>query len=254
MLLIKSAVDMSTDDKYHLADSPDVGQPGFEDHLSFPSMRTNAELLPFGVSKSRVLKSVSVAEDRSTFEQPTDEALMTMLRDGRQDAIGCLFRRHARAVHTVGRRILRDSAEAEDLVQEVFLYVFRKCGLYDSSKGSARSWLIQIAYTQAFLRRRKLKSLGLYEAASEMNHNSHPLEIAYDHSVEALFGRHCWKAILDDLSTDQEQVLRLHFFEGYTFTEIAEKLGQSYANIRNHHYRGLEKLRKHLAEDQLNKR
>jgi len=81
MLLVNSAVDMSTDDKYHRTDFLDAGQPGFEDHLSF-SMRTNAELLQFGLSKSRVLTSVSVAEDRSTFEQPTDEALMAMLRDG----------------------------------------------------------------------------------------------------------------------------------------------------------------------------
>lgn len=178
---------------------------------------------------------------------------MAMLRDGGHDAIGCLFRRHARTIHTVGKRILHDPAEAEDLVQEVFLYVFRKRDLYDSSKGSARSWLIQIAYTKAFLRRRKLKSLGLYEVVPEENCNSHS-EIPYEHSVEAVFGRNCWKAILDDLTGDQEQVLRLHFFEGYTFAEIAEKLGQSYGNIRNHHYRSLEKIRKVLAENVLNRR
>jgi RNA polymerase sigma-70 factor (ECF subfamily) len=193
-------------------------------------------------------------ESRSRVEQSSDETLIAMLRDGGHDAIGCLFRRYARTIHMVGRRVLHDTAEAEDLVQEVFLYVFRKRDLYDSSKGSARSWLIQIAYTQAFLRRRKLKSLGLYEAVPEENCSSHPPELAYDHSVEALFGRNCWKAILDDLTGDQEAVLKLHFFEGYTFAEIAEKLGQTYANIRNHHYRGLEKLRKHLVDNAPNRR
>ena len=76
----------------------------------------------------------------------------------------------------------------------------------------------------------------------------------YDHTVEGLFGRNGWKKIVEDLTQDQRETLRLHFFEGCTFTEIAEKLGQSYANVRNHHYRGLEKLRRHLAEDQLNRR
>ena len=76
----------------------------------------------------------------------------------------------------------------------------------------------------------------------------------YDHTVEGLFGRNGWKNIVGDLTEDQRETLRLHFFEGYTFTEIAEKLGQSYANVRNHHYRGLEKLRRHLAEDELNRR
>jgi RNA polymerase sigma factor (sigma-70 family) len=68
-----------------------------------------------------------------------------------------LFLRYARLVHSVGRRILRDGEEAEDLVQKVFLYVHRKSNLFDSTKGSARSWVLQIAYTQAFLRRRQLR-------------------------------------------------------------------------------------------------
>jgi RNA polymerase sigma-70 factor (ECF subfamily) len=76
----------------------------------------------------------------------------------------------------------------------------------------------------------------------------------YDHTVEGLFGRNGWRKIVEDLTEDQRETLRLHFFEGYTFTEIAEKLGQSFANVRNHHYRGLEKLRKHLAGDELNRR
>jgi RNA polymerase sigma factor (sigma-70 family) len=76
----------------------------------------------------------------------------------------------------------------------------------------------------------------------------------YDHTVEGLFGRNGWKKIVEDLTQDQRETFRLHFFEGYTFIEIAEKLGQSYANVRNHHYRGLEKLRRHLAEGEWNRR
>jgi RNA polymerase sigma-70 factor (ECF subfamily) len=230
------------------------GQSEFEVHLGFSSTHSNAELLPFGLSKPKFSAPMAAQADRHTLEKLSDEALMAMLRDRGQDAIGCLFRRHAKAVHSVGKRILRDAAEAEDLVQEVFLYLFRKHDLYDSSKGSARSWLIQIAYTQAFLRRRKLKSLGLYQNPSEKNRNSHPLDLAYDHTFEGLFGRNGWKKIFQDLTQDQRETFRLHFFEGCTFTEIAEKLGQSYANVRNHHYRGLEKLRRHLAKDDLIRR
>ncbi len=56
------------------------------------------------------------------------------------------------------------------------------------------------------------------------------------------------------LAQEQRETMRLHFFEGYNFAEIAEKLGQSYASIRHHHYRGLEKLRKHLTGDGLSRR
>jgi RNA polymerase sigma factor (sigma-70 family) len=76
----------------------------------------------------------------------------------------------------------------------------------------------------------------------------------YDQTVEGLFGRNGWRKILETLTGEQRETLRLHFFEGYTFGEIAEKLGQSYANVRHHYYRGLEKLRKHLKEDELSRR
>jgi RNA polymerase sigma-70 factor (ECF subfamily) len=187
-----------------------------------------------------------------------DDALLWRIQAGDREALGLLFRRYAHSVRNIGQRILRDKAEAEDLVQEVFLYIHRKSTLFDSAKGSARSWIIQVAYTQALLRRRELKSHGFYLSGitdrpqESMQGNDKGAD--YDHSVEGLFGRNGWKKIVGDLTQDQRETFQLHFFEGYTFTEIAEKLGQSHANVRNHHYRGLEKLRRYLAEDQLNRR
>ena len=190
--------------------------------------------------------------------ESTDETILERIREGDRDALALLFRRYARPVQNVGQRILRDKAEAEDLVQEVFLYIHRKSALFDSSKGSASSWIVQVAYTQALLRRRRLKSQGFYlsgitdkpaECDPGGDSSAH-----YDQTVEGLFGRNGWRRVLESLTEDQRETLRLHFFEGYTFEEIAEKLGQSYGNVRNHHYRGLEKVRKHLADRELNRR
>jgi RNA polymerase sigma-70 factor (ECF subfamily) len=186
-------------------------------------------------------------------ELATDEQLMSRLHQGDEEAIAALFKRHSRAIHRVGKKMLRDSGEADDLVQEVFLYVYRRSELFDPSKGPARSWIFQVAYTQAFLRRRKLKSIGLYNSviADDLRdgESCRDLHQVYDETVEGLFGRNAWKRIFEDLTEDQRETLRLHFFEGYTFAEIADKLGQTYANVRNHHYRGLEKFRKHLVEN-----
>ncbi len=183
---------------------------------------------------------------------------MFRVRLGDQVAIAELFKRHSSAIYRLGKKTLRDSGEADDLVQEVFLYVYRKSEQFDAFKGSARSWIFQIAYTQALLKRRKLKSIGLYSAAITddlRDAESNSVLIAdYDKTVEGLFGRNGWKRIIEDLTEDQHKTLRLHFFEGYTFTEIAEELGQTYANIRNHHYRGLEKIRKHVVGNVPNRR
>jgi RNA polymerase sigma-70 factor (ECF subfamily) len=189
-------------------------------------------------------------------KQPEDEMLLAMVSEGDEDALGILFRRYARLVRAIGQRILRDIAESEDLVQDVFLYIHRRSGLFDDSKGSARSWILQVTYTQALIRRRQLKSHGFYASAITDNRSesSPPTTEGahYEQSVEGFFGRERWKSIWDSLTECQRETLRLHFYEGCTFTEIAEKLGQSYVNIRHHYYRGLEKLRKYADENDLN--
>lgn len=187
-----------------------------------------------------------------------EDELLWRIQAGDRDALGLLFRCYAHSIRNIGQRILRDKTEAEDLVQEVFLYIHRKSSLFDSSKGSARSWVVQIAYTQALLRRRRLKSQGFYLSGIPDNPDECGLAknrgADYDHTLEGLFGRIGWKKVVTDLTRDQRETFRLHFFEGYTFAEIAEKLGQPYGNVRNHHYRGLEKLRKILAENVLTRR
>jgi len=187
-----------------------------------------------------------------------DESLLENIIAGSGESLALLFRRYARVVHGVGRKILRDAAEADDLVQDVFLYIYRKAYIFDGSKGSARSWIFQIAYTRAFLRRRQMKSRGFHASAiADKAHEIDPRWQAgadYDQTVEGLFGRDGWRRMLESLTEEQRETLTLHFFEGLTFAEIAERLGQSYANVRNHHYRGLEKLRRHLAQNPLSRR
>lgn len=201
---------------------------------------------------------VGTASATGGVSETTDEALISLTAKGDREALSVLFRRLAAQVRNVGRRILRDNSEADDLVQEVFLYVHRKSALFNPSKGPARSWIFQIAYTQAFLRKRQLRSQGFYSSgiADKLRETEHQASSGadYDYTVEGLFGRNGWQEILNSLTKEQRDTLRLHFFEGYTFEEIAQKLGHSYANVRNHHYRGLERLRKHLVESGLNRR
>ncbi len=197
--------------------------------------------------------------DSATMQTRTDDdVLICQFGMGSREAGSCLFAKYASSVRNIGRRILRDDSESDDLVQEVFLYLYRRWSVFDSSRGSARSWIFQIAYTQAFIRRRQLNVIGFYASGiADTQQESIPQRYTgadYDQTVEALFGRNGWKQILNSLTPEQRETLRLHFFEGYTFAEIAEKLGQTYANIRNHHYRGLEKLRKYLPNNGLSRR
>lgn len=195
------------------------------------------------------LKCGAEENANSAVHSVTDEALLTRLQAGEQEALGSLFQRYARIVRSVAARILRDAAEAEDLVQDLFLFIQRKCGIFDSSKSSARSWIIQMAYQRSIERRRRLTSRQFYarmEIESNTDHMVGTPTAENDYSAEAVFGRNGLTKVLKALSEDQRETLRLHFFDGYTFAEISQKVGQPLENVRHHYYRGLNKLRKQM--------
>src|SRR5216684_1722953 len=92
----------------------------------------------------------------------SDEALMASVCDGDKEALACLFRRYARIVRGVAYRVLRDPSEADDLLQDIFLLIHRLCKTFDSSKGPARFWILQMTYRRAISRRRYLTSRHFY--------------------------------------------------------------------------------------------
>ena len=188
-------------------------------------------------------------ESIALLSDPTDEALIASVCSGDGEALACLFQRYALLVRSVASRILRDVAEAEDLVQDLFIFIQRKCVVFDCSKSSARSWIVQMTYHRAIERRRYLTTRQFYSRADSEGMRDRlvgtPTDES-DYSAEAVFGRNGLEKVFESLSEDQRKTLRLYFFEGYTLAEIAEKLSQPYANVRHHYYRGLEKLRKQM--------
>ena len=188
--------------------------------------------------------SAPVVVHISPLQDSSDEGLLVQVSHGNKDALSVLFQRHARAVYNVARRILKDDSEAEDLVQELFLFLFQKAAAFDAAKSSAVSWIIQMAYHRAIDRRRYL--------GFRQHYNGQELEEDRlmgnrgQISIDELAGRTLLNKLRTELSAEQLQTLELHFFEGYSFHEIAEKTGKTFGNIRNHYYRGLERLRAHI--------
>lgn len=121
----------------------------------------------------------------------SDESLLRQIGIGDRDALTMLFERYARLTRSVAVRILKDTAEAEDLVQDLFVFIQRKCGIFDSSKSTARSWIVQMAYHRSIDRRRYLKSRQFY--AQPIQSSSAQVvgkpTTESDYSAEAVFGR-----------------------------------------------------------------
>jgi RNA polymerase sigma-70 factor, ECF subfamily len=211
----------------------------------------------------RVQFSIAPPEERNGTHlratEASDENLVEQLRKGSGEALGLLFRRYARAVRNVAFRILRDEGEADDLVQEVFLFVFRKASLYTAARGKAATWIIHVAYHRAFDRRRYLNTRHFYSKQELNDTGSTHLgdsrkEIPFhDRSIEATLGRDLAGKLASNLTAEQREIIQLFFFEGYTLREIAGRTGRSLVNVRSYYYRGLERLRKLVLSEQLSK-
>ena len=185
-----------------------------------------------------------------------DETLIIQICEGSREALAILFRRYARLVRGVSFRVLQDASEADDLVQDVFLLVHRDCRTFDSSKGPARSWILQMAYRRAISRRRYLtfrhfySRLDLDDGASQLA-DPRASRGRFEDSAAGRLGNGGLQRAFEALSENQRRTLQLHFFEGYTFAEIAAELGQSTGNIRHHYFRGLNTLRKQIFDGKL---
>jgi RNA polymerase sigma-70 factor (ECF subfamily) len=188
--------------------------------------------------------------------ETSDETLLEQVRAGAKEALAVVFRRHARAVRNIAYRILRNESEADDLVQEVFLHIFRKAGAYDVVPGAGRAWIFHVAYHCAFDRRRYLNSRHFY-SSQELDNGAHPFaetrnELPFhEQSIEGVLGKRLTETFNSRLTPEQRETIQLFFFEGYALKEIAQRTGRSLVNVRNHYYRGLERMRKYVLPEKL---
>ena len=235
--------------------NPLAGAP-FEGELVRHSPECPAGSLDRGQSSDQTTE-VRLA-DAASISEVSDEQLLKQISEGEREVLALLFRRHASSVRNVAYRILRDEAEADDLVQEVFLFIFRKAVLFESVHGSARSWIFQVVYHRAFDRRRYLNtrrfaSQELKDAALQLADPRREVPF-HEQSMEGVIGKRWMARFNAKLTPEQRETIQLYFFEGYALKEIAELTGRSLVNVRSHYYRGLERLRRFVKPDKLRTR
>jgi RNA polymerase sigma-70 factor (ECF subfamily) len=182
---------------------------------------------------------------------------MSRFQAGELAALEVIYDRYAGLLLGIGRKLLRDASDAEDLVHDVFLYLFRKKQLFDPSRGSVRSWLIMATYSRAFNHHRYLKSRKVQVSEDLENSQSAGVDNSIrreDHPEDLFHWRSVFLQAFQELPEEQRQTLHLHFFEGYTLLEISQKLGHSFGNVRHYYYRGIDRLKQHLSENGVSSR
>jgi RNA polymerase sigma-70 factor, ECF subfamily len=177
--------------------------------------------------------------------QASDEELMERLRAQDSEALDHLFRRYGRLVMGIAFRTLRDHGEAEDTVQDTFLYIYRRAVLFDPQKGTAKAWIVQVAFHRSLDKKSYLARRGFY-LGTEIDSTDDTLSgnTDLDREVGGRLNRAKLEEAFAELPQEQRRTLELFFFEGMDMREIAGKLSESVGNIRHYYYRGLERLRK----------
>ena len=204
----------------HLLTNPDSSSAGF------PSTRSDQR------------PAFAALKDRD------DAELMAHLQNGCNDALAILFDRYHRLVLSIALKIVRDAGEAEDVMQSVFLEIFRSVAQFDPTKGTTKVWILQYAYHRAINRRKHLTARNFYNQTDLATvENRLPQTASTLGSFTQNELRHLLRQGLATLSGGQKQVIELASFNGLSMKEIADKTGDSLLNVRHHYYRGLQKLR-----------
>jgi len=160
------------------------------------------------------------------------------MRQGDENALAQLYDRYSPLVYSVALRVLGDTGAAEDLLQEVFMQLWRNPGLFDSSRGSLGSWLAVISRNRAIDMLRKRRP--------ETDVSDVIVAVERDLAGEADRNRimERVRGLLGGMPSNQRAALEMAYFEGLSHSEISAKTGEPLGTIKTRIRTGLLALRK----------
>lgn len=182
--------------------------------------------------------------------ESTDEqkGVLSRCADGDPEALSALYDRHAGLLLALIRRIVGSAEEAEEILQDVFLYVWNRACDYDPRRSSVATWLVLIARSRAIDRYRRSRGFQKVLAHVETESPSHAPPRAPATMLDAQRRRRV-KAAMRDLPPEQRQVLELAYFKGMTQAEIAGSTGVPVGTVKTRTMLAMRKLRAALAPE-----
>jgi RNA polymerase sigma-70 factor (ECF subfamily) len=171
-----------------------------------------------------------------------DEDLMSLVEEGDSGAFAVLYDRHGRAAYSLAYRMMGERQAAEDLVQDVFLRVWRSTASYRSNRGSVRTWILTIVRNRGVDQIRshssRRRTQDRVEASAETSQPSEAFTEAWRNSR-----RDQVRDALKTLPPEQLKILELAYFSGYTHVEIAELMDLPLGTVKGRMRLGLKKIK-----------
>ncbi len=187
-----------------------------------------------------------VASRNKHYLRLADEDLISLVESGDSGAFAALYDRHSRAAFSLAYRMMGGRQAAEDLVQEVFLRVWRSTGSYKAGRGSVRTWILSIVHH---------RGVDLLRSAASRRRTQDKVEASAESSQPSEAFSEAWRntqrdeirQALGTLPPEQLKILELAYFSGYTHMEIADLLDLPLGTVKGRMRLGLKKIRDYFS-------
>jgi RNA polymerase sigma-70 factor, ECF subfamily len=183
---------------------------------------------------------------------PTEAAvaLLGMIAQGDREAFSRFYDGFAGLAFGLIRRILRDPAACEEVLQEVFWQIWREAARYDPRRGSPEAWVVMRAKTRAIDRLRAMRRREKTFVAPADDSLTRLTEEPGENPGVAAETRGLVRSALNALPEPQRRVVELAFFEGLTQSEIASRLGEPLGTVKTRARLGLERLKSLITREE----
>ena len=197
----------------------------------------------------RVTMSLVTLPPRRPEDAASDADVLRRIRSGDRTAIDDLYERFRRPAFALARRILGDDTLAEDVLQEVFLSVWRDPAAFDRGRGSVASWLLAVVHHKAVDAVRREESQRRRQVLAEQDLALEAPISTRDVEEEA------WTRVVADqvrtamgvLSPPQREALTLAYYGGYTQREVAALTGAPLGTVKTRMLKGMRRLKDELG-------
>jgi len=167
-----------------------------------------------------------------------DASLLALVQRGDEAAMAALFDRYSKVVYSVALRVLRDPASAEDVLQEIFMKIWRTPDSFIATRGSLGGWLAVVSRNRSIDRLRRKRPM---ESVEDIGLAS-PFNLADEAERNIMIGKA--REVIVLLPVDQRKTLEMAFFDGLTHSEIAEMTGDPLGTVKTRIRSALLTLRK----------
>ena len=183
---------------------------------------------------------------------PPEVELLEAIARGSEEALSRLYDRYSRLVYGLIRAILKDSRDAEEVLQEVFLQVWRQAARFDPRKGSVYRWLVTLARSRAIDRTRSRNFTRRRELETALAHPEDQRDSAQTSQLDAVLmieRAGTVRGLLARIPSEQQRVMHLAYFLGHTQSEIARQLAIPLGTVKTRMRQGLMALHGMLTQE-----